>query len=467
MRRQRIQISALRYFLVFSRQQIYRKALRMEGQRMLQAKILHKQGLRKCEIAKELEVNRRTVYNYLNDKVFDDTKSSRGRPCGSVKLRPYFDFIEQKLEDNLFVNTELVYEKILTMGYAGKTTILGDYIRRRRKQLMDYAVFRFETIPGHQAQVDWAECGYVWENGIRKKRYAFVMKLGYSRRSYMEFTTSMAQPILFACMKRAFAYFGGVAHEILFDNMKTAFLYDATQERWVAHPKMLAFAVHYGFVPKRCRVRRPETKGKVEREIRYLRSSFFAGLAFEGMDMATISTDKLNELVSSWLVRVDGKILRELGESRRERFKKDYKALQALPAITYDHRKEEVVVVSREAQFRFDGNTYSVDGVYRGKTLQAKHDPDANTLTVYHQGIQVKHIVLEQTNAGKKVIDESDRKSLLRVWYEDRERCQRQRHRQTKRKRDRAQQTNTVTDPKIYDAVFGMPQQISCEEVLV
>jgi len=438
----------------------------MEGQRMLEAKILHKQGLRKSEIAKALEVDRRTVYNYLNDKVFVDTGASRGRPRGSVKLRPYLDFIEQKLEDNHFVSTELVYEKILTMGYMGKTTILGDYIRKRRKQLMDYAVFRFETIPGHQAQVDWAECGYVWENGVLKKRHAFVMKLGYSRRSYVEFTTSMAQPVLFACMKRAFAYFGGIPHEILFDNMKTAFLYDATQQRWVAHPKMLAFAAHYGFVPKRCRVRRPETKGKVEREIRYLRSSFFAGLVFDGADIATISTDKLNELVLSWLGRVDGKVLRELGESRQERFKKDYKALQPLPAVAYDHREDDVIGVSREADFRYDGNTYSVDGVYRGKTLQAKYDSDASTLTLYHQGIQVKHIVLEHKNAGRKIIDENDRKSLLRVWHEDRERCQRQRHGQAKRKRDRAQQTNTVTDPKIYDAVFGMPPQISCEEAL-
>lgn len=216
---QHIQVFRFKVFFVFSRHQIYRKALRMEGQRMLEAKILHKQGLRKSEIAKALEVDRRTVYNYLNDKVFVDTGASRGRPRGSVKLRPYLDFIEQKLEDNHFVSTELVYEKILTMGYMGKTTILGDYIRKRRKQLMDYAVFRFETIPGHQAQVDWAECGYVWENGVLKKRHAFVMKLGYSRRSYVEFTTSMAQPVLFACMKRAFAYFGGIPHEILFDNM--------------------------------------------------------------------------------------------------------------------------------------------------------------------------------------------------------------------------------------------------------
>ncbi len=430
---------------------------------MYQAKILHKQGIKKCEIAKILEVDRRTVYNYLNDKVFDEKGPSCGRPRGSVKLGPYIDFIEQKLDNDLYVSTELVYNKLLEMGYTGKTTILGDHMKKRRDELMAFAVYRFETIAGHQAQVDWTECGYVWEGGMRRKRYCFVMKLGYSRRSYMEFTISMTQPILFACMKRAFAYFGGVPFEILFDNMKTAFLFDESECRWAAHPKMLAFAAHYGFTPRRCRVRRPETKGKVEREIRYLKSSFFPALRFDGLDVESILTDELNDRVLNWLKRVDRKTLTELGQSRLERFDDDLKALQPIADNEFDHRVDEPVCVSREAKIRFDGNVYSVDASYRGKTLKGLHDPDAATLTLYHEGVEIKQINLLPKGAKKEIVDAKDRQSLLQAWYADRERCQKQRHRRVLKKRRKAQENNVVTDPAVYDVVFGTPQHAEGE----
>jgi transposase len=287
--------------------------------------------MKKQQIAEILEVDRRTVYNYLNDKVFGKNAVSAGRPEGSKKLSSFHGFINQKLEEDLYVSGEILFNKLCSLGYGGQTTILYDYLKDRREQLLAYAVMRYETVPGQQAQVDWAECGRVVENGIEKKRYCFVMKLGYSRRSYMEFTTSMKQPILFACMKRAFAYFGGIPLEILFDNMKTAFIFDHIKCQWVAHSKMLAFTAHYGFSPRRCRVRRPQTQGKVEREIRYLRSSFLPSLRLDNIDVKTVNNNKLNNMVSNWLKRVDQKVLRELGQSRQQRFEMDSSHLKALP----------------------------------------------------------------------------------------------------------------------------------------
>ena len=52
------------------------------------------------------------------------------------------------------------------------------------------------------------------------------MLLGYSRRPFVWFTTCMKSPVLLACHVKAFEAFGGVPHEILYDNMKTAWLYD-------------------------------------------------------------------------------------------------------------------------------------------------------------------------------------------------------------------------------------------------
>src|SRR5690606_38626582 len=77
-------------------------------------------------------------------------------------------------------------------------------------------VVRYETPPGHQAQMDWGE----YRLG-RKKVYAFVGVLGYSRWLYLEYVESMRAEVLADCHRRMLGDFGGVPREILYDNMKT------------------------------------------------------------------------------------------------------------------------------------------------------------------------------------------------------------------------------------------------------
>lgn len=432
---------------------------------MYQAKILHKQGMKIVTIAQILDADRRSVYNWLHDKVFQPDSAHRGRPRVSGKLGAFHSFIEQQLDIDLYISGQVLFDKLVGMGYGGKTTILNDYLRQRREELAAKAVIRFETVAGLQAQVDWADVGRVWKDGKLVKRYCFIMKLGFSRRSYMEFTTSMKQPVLFACMKRAFAYFGGIPAEVLFDNMKTAFLYNAEEARWAAHPKMVAFAAHYGFAPRRCRVRRPQTKGKVEREVRYLRSSFFPWLRIEDIDITATSTPELNDYLLSWLKRVDAKKLREFKQSRAERFEIERPALQALPQAEFDHREADKLKVSPEAKVHFQSNRYSVDASLRGKTLVGRYDPDAETLSLYRDGVEVKHIQLLPKGKGGELIDARDRVSLRQAWYEDHQRHEEKMRRIADRKKRRAQREVQTTDPSVFDHVFGVV--ISSEEMEV
>ena len=72
----------------------------------------------------------------------------------------------------------------------------------------------------------WKEFGKQVVDGKETKLYAFVMELGYSRKPFVRFTTDMRQSTLLACHELAFAYFGGVPEELLYDNMRTAFQRD-------------------------------------------------------------------------------------------------------------------------------------------------------------------------------------------------------------------------------------------------
>jgi transposase len=226
---------------------------------MLNARIQQAQGYTQVQIAEMLGVSDRTVRTYLKELA-----AGRKKPLRHSKLDPYKPFIEDMLEKNPSYNGELLYEWIVRLCYQGKKTIMKAYAARLRKRPTQQAVMRFETEPGRQAQVDWKEFGRQVVDGKETKLYAFVMVLGYSRMPFVRFTTNMRQSTLLGCHTLAFEYFGGVPQEILYDNMRTAFEPDS-EGFWHPGKRLSACTVHYGFAPQRCRIRRPETKGKVER----------------------------------------------------------------------------------------------------------------------------------------------------------------------------------------------------------
>jgi transposase len=423
---------------------------------MHQAKILLQEGYSRTAIANILDVSRRTIYNYENGIVFrNDCK--HGRPAGKSKLAPYFDQINDELDKDFTLNAELLFVKLQKQGYTGKITILRDYIFKKRKELHDIAVRRFETLPGQQAQVDWMHAGTVIENGKSLKRYAFVMKLGYSRRSYVEFTTSMEQSVLFACMIHAFKHFGGIPAEILFDNMKTAFIYNEGEGKWQVNVKMAAFAAHYGFSPRRCRAYRPKTKGKVEREVRYIRTSFLPSV---GLDLSKIPTARLNELVGLWMNRVDQKVIRDFGQTRAERFEQEKCHLFDIPEQTFEYRLPELLYVNREGKMIYKTNCYRMPSQFRCKQLEGLLDLLSHKLTLKYDGKVIRTLILEADGAKKTVTTPEDELDHFKAWQQGFE-LEEKVKTQIREKRKRAEDETATADPVIYDYLF------TCNEMLV
>jgi hypothetical protein len=166
------------------------------------------------------------------------------------------------------------------MGFTGSVSAVRRFLQTIEKAgISPKATVRFETPPGEQAQVDWAEIGYFLdEAGIRRKIYAFIMVLSYSRMLFIEFVTDISTETLIACHQKAFAYFGGYTRKILYDNMKQVRL---SQTEW--NPLFQDFLSHYGIIANTHRPYRARTKGKVERTVLYLRDSFIKGREFENL----------------------------------------------------------------------------------------------------------------------------------------------------------------------------------------
>jgi hypothetical protein len=242
------------------------------------------------------------------------------------------------------------------------------------------------------------------------------MVLGYSRKPFVRFTTSMREAVLLACLKEAFQYFGGVVNEVLFDNMKTAFLADA---EGIFHPnlRLLSFAHHYGFVPRRCRVRRPQTKGKVERLIGYLSGNFLPSVSGEDLGL-----EELNEHVLAWLADIGEQQLRDFSETREERFTHEREHLSALPLHPLDCWESSEVHVSRESLFAYEGARYSVPAELIGETLWLKRDPLSRTVELFHERHQVRRFTLLPPGERGPLWDPADRLSVQRRWEREQKR---------------------------------------------
>jgi hypothetical protein len=229
---------------------------------------------------------------------------------------------------------------------------------------------RLRTLPGEQAQVDWGHFGRIVVEGGLRILYAFVMVLAFSRKLFARFYLSSAMAAFLRGHVDAYQYFGGVARTNLYDNLKSAVL-ERVDDAIRFHPTHLDLAAHYRFEPKPCNVARGNEKGRVERSIRYLRTSFFAARSFRDVD-------DLNRQLEQWLVEVSDQ--RKCPEDRRrtvaEVFAEEQPRLLALPDNPFPADERVAVHVGKTPYVRFDRNDYSIPHTHVRKTLSVSASLD-------------------------------------------------------------------------------------------
>ncbi len=220
------------------------------------------------EIARLTGRDRKTIRRLLHV----GASSQRKPRQTSSKLDPFREYLLGRMVgEDAVSNAEVLYDEIREMGYRGGRSILKEFMHPFRALAKEKATVRFETPPGHQAQVDWG----TFKKPGRKRVQGFVMTLGWSRTQYLDFTDSQALSLFLACHEQAFHDFGGVPEEILYDRVKTVWLRDDDHGDPVFHPGFVDFAEYYGFRPRLCRAQRPQTKGKTENGIGYVRKNFW------------------------------------------------------------------------------------------------------------------------------------------------------------------------------------------------
>ncbi len=280
-------------------------------------------GTSKSALARELGVSRDTIHRWIRDGDLDRDLDALPVQYGPrrpppTKLDPYRAIIETRLAAYPALSAVRVLEEIRAAGYTGGYSQLKALVRQLRPAPTPEPVVRFETPAGRQAQVDFAEFRFPWG-----KRYALLVVLGYSRLLWCRFCLRQDMRTLMTGVEDAFLAFGGVPQELLFDQMKAVITRDLRLQggALIRNLEFLRFAHHWGFTPRACRPYRAQTKGKVERPVRYVRDNFVYGRTFlNDADVAQQCADWLERVAN---VRRHGTTL----EPPRERFERDERRL--------------------------------------------------------------------------------------------------------------------------------------------
>ena len=331
-------------------------------------------------IATQLHVHRDTVRGVI-------ATANVMRPAQSLRASqadPYLPFIRETLAKFPTLTASRLHAMVQGRGYVGGSDYFRRIVARHRPRPAAEAYLRLRTLPGEQAQVDWAHFGHIEVGKARRPLMAFVMVLAYSRRIFLHFTLNARMDSFLLGHVLAFDAWGGVPRVILSDNLKSAVL-ERAGSAIRFNPEYLAFAAHHRFEARPVAVARGNEKGRVERSIRYIRDNFFAARSFTDVD-------DLNAQAKLWC---DGPAAnRRWPEDDQltvaQAFEREKSSLMALPEHDYPLEERVQVQVGKTPYARFDLNDYSIPHTHVRRTLTVLATParvrvlDAQTVLADH-----------------------------------------------------------------------------------
>jgi transposase len=370
---------------------------------------LHRQGLSRRRIARELGINRETVARYLNraavapkpanappGSVAAEAESKPANaPPGSVTLgtaidrnvppqgltsdnaarrrgrtsecERWRDVIQSKCD--LGLSAQRIYQDLTT-----ECNFTGTYysIRRFVHRLVPARALPFRRLecgPGDEAQVDFGKGAPIaGPDGKRRKTHLFRIVLSHTRKAYSEVVQRQTTDDFLRCLEDAFRHFGGAPRRLILDNLRAA----VSKADWFEpelNPKVRSFGEHYGVVFLPTRPYTPRHKGKVENSVGYAQDNALKGRVFS-------SIAEQNRFLLEWELtvadtRIHGTTRRQVGKHFAD---VERQALLSLPLEPFPSFHEERRMVHRDGHIEVKRAYYAVPPEYLGRVVWVRWD---------------------------------------------------------------------------------------------
>jgi transposase len=350
-------------------------------------------------IAREVGCCPRTVRRYLRQggwKTYGQPRRKRRLDEQREWLRAQFEKHRGNAE---VLRQELLKEKGICVSQRTVERVVAPW--RQEMRLRQLATVRFETPPGKQLQADFGQCVLAIA-GERVRVHLCVLTLGYSRRMVVRAYAHERQENWLRALEDAFRHWGGVPQEVLMDNARALVLqHDPASGSLVFHPRLAAFAKHWGFTPKACRPYRARTKGKDERGVRYVKESGLAGHDFPSWQAMEAHLECWNRQIA------DQRRHGTTGESPQLRFEREEAAallpLAAKPSFLAEWEGQRMV--AKDCCVQVEGNWYTAPQQLIGQRLTVQIRDQ--TLLLRHRGrIVAEHRRAPANHRRRQVIED-------------------------------------------------------------
>lgn len=335
------------------------EAMRAEMRRLVLG-----EGWRIGTVARRFSVHHSVVRRAIR------SEGGAARPVATSVLEPHKAYIVERLAKYPELTAARLMLELRDRGYQHGIAVVRRFVAQVRGPKPKKAYLRVETMPGEQAQVDWGSFGWLRIGSTQRPLSCFAMVLSWSRALFLDFALDQRLETFCAMHRRAFEFFGGVPHKVLYDNLKTVVLHHVGSTIQF-NPAFLTFAGQYLFEPTAAPPRYPEAKGRVEGAIRYIRHSFFYGRTFTGIDDLRARASRWRDDVANPRVHAATR------ERPSDRLLMERPRLRALPQAPPPTDLLVSAIVSKEARVRLDTNTYSVPHTFVGNTVILRADQHA------------------------------------------------------------------------------------------
>ena len=285
-------------------------------------------------------------------------------------LLPYRAFLSETLERYPDVVSTRLFDMVRERGYTGSTRAVRRFVKTIRPVKIQPAFLQIETLPGEQAQIDWAHVGTIKVPGGERALWAFVMVLSHSRAMWAELVLEQTALSVRRSLLRSVRHFGGCTRQWLFDNPKTIVL-ERYRDAIRFHPTLLEVCSKLNVDPRLCGVRRPQHKGKVERAIRFLKDRFFAARPIHSLQEGNVALLRWIDEVANAREHPT-----QRGKTVADCLLIERAKLLAPPISLPDESHVVPVGIDLRARFQFDGNVYSAPAQCAATTQQLVIDQD-------------------------------------------------------------------------------------------